>query len=900
MSSYTDPTEDRTTIFTLPTEIIDQILCSCALYDFPEAIAALSQTCQYFRNLIYSQDSDTNGTAGCGGHLWREVFLTTFDDPRHVLQAMKMPSNQKDEHSFAFDWRMEFQRRIQARAMFRPSALLNTKTVSEPALLAPALLAQSLKAIASIISGSLPSFPVNEDSDLVETVPKSSNLAWMNRLLSNGYPLLLTHKLLGRSPLPLAASRSQQDDCGILEVGWDVSDPGQTFYKIVAQSGFRPLVPTPASKVASTSEPLFSNLDVDNTSYPGTTSFGEPRRSSQTESTISRPVLLSAERQRQMARVNARRRVYNLSFLSQDRLWGPFLPYSENPSPSDVQRKSKAKEKVFSEDGRGKSVALKDGGKDKAATATESEDTDARHGLCETEDAGPSHVAGGEVKHRSIETEEFEVTSLEVADADNAESSGFNMTPREMVPAGVMRAIVTNFGVFFQDSMFEGEDPDQDQDYEIAADRETEDDDDDDGHTHNLILNLFDFIDHDADENGEGDLDYEPQDEDEESEEAELDEDDFATALFNGPVHEPQTRSQDPLHPTFPHLIKPDWAFLASARLIVEENLRERYKEAKADLDRVHFGGNDNTTMPPGWPWFTSVAAIEGTRAFLEMVGLADDGQTSDEGTSPAAADDRDERRCRGLESLRMGTMPGFWNGWNRSEAESDQVHDEGFSTAEQAADEDKVDGFDWANVSGGIWLRAVCWMDYRDLLFHNLRINRPTAQAASIHRDIEDIQETCRVFSITLRITGYERVKSPLSLPSASTNTLSSSVVHGQSSRDKGKKKASDTQSNVMADYDPLVYLLPVIHFAGEFVGSDVDASTRRRARGTVRMIGQGAVRWNMISSEGGTPDRDEWTMEGVQIGGVGSALGYVGLWTGASHERADPIGPTWAWKVK
>jgi hypothetical protein len=41
------------------------------------------------------------------------------------------------------------------------------------------------------------------------------------------------------------------------------------------------------------------------------------------------------------------------------------------------------------------------------------------------------------------------------------------------------------------------------------------------------------------------------------------------------------------------------------------------------------------------------------------------------------------------------------------------------------------------------------------------------------------------------------------------------------------------------------------------------------------------------------------EWSTEGVQIGGVGSALGVIGLWTGADHERTDPLGPFWLWKV-
>lgn len=37
---------------------------------------------------------------------------------------------------------------------------------------------------------------------------------------------------------------------------------------------------------------------------------------------------------------------------------------------------------------------------------------------------------------------------------------------------------------------------------------------------------------------------------------------------------------------------------------------------------------------------------------------------------------------------------------------------------------------------------------------------------------------------------------------------------------------------------------------------------------------------------------DADEWVSEGVQVGGVTSAMGVLGIWTGAYHERMDPIG--------
>jgi hypothetical protein len=34
------------------------------------------------------------------------------------------------------------------------------------------------------------------------------------------------------------------------------------------------------------------------------------------------------------------------------------------------------------------------------------------------------------------------------------------------------------------------------------------------------------------------------------------------------------------------------------------------------------------------------------------------------------------------------------------------------------------------------------------------------------------------------------------------------------------------------------------------------------------------------------------EWASEGVQLGGRGSAMGVIGMWTGAEHEPSDPLG--------
>ncbi|ETW76347.1 hypothetical protein HETIRDRAFT_411796 [Heterobasidion irregulare TC 32-1] len=88
-----------------------------------------------------------------------------------------------------------------------------------------------------------------------------------------------------------------------------------------------------------------------------------------------------------------------------------------------------------------------------------------------------------------------------------------------------------------------------------------------------------------------------------------------------------------------------------------------------------------------------------------------------------------------------------------------------------------------------------------------------------------------------------------------------------------------------------------PTIHIEGGLAGQSNDLSDARRVHGKVEMVGNGDIRWSLCSER---EDGDgEWQSEGVQLGGLGSATGVIGMWTGADHERMDPLGPFWAWKV-
>lgn len=75
------------------------------------------------------------------------------------------------------------------------------------------------------------------------------------------------------------------------------------------------------------------------------------------------------------------------------------------------------------------------------------------------------------------------------------------------------------------------------------------------------------------------------------------------------------------------------------------------------------------------------------------------------------------------------------------------------------------------------------------------------------------------RIFPMTLRVAGYSKPPEPGSTDNPSARELES-----------------------------LVWKLPVIHIEGESKGSDMDSTVIRQVRGSVRMIGDGAVRWSLV----------------------------------------------------
>ena len=60
-------------LLTIPVEILEYVLTLLAADGEPRAIAELAATCRELHSLVYGSSSS---------HLWRAIYLTTFDDPR--------------------------------------------------------------------------------------------------------------------------------------------------------------------------------------------------------------------------------------------------------------------------------------------------------------------------------------------------------------------------------------------------------------------------------------------------------------------------------------------------------------------------------------------------------------------------------------------------------------------------------------------------------------------------------------------------------------------------------------------------------------------------------------------------------------------------------------------------
>ena len=100
MTTTTTTTVSPMTLLTLPSELIETVLISSRS---PRTVAAVAQTCRKLRTLVYASPDS---------HLWRALFLTTWDDPRPALAHRALVDPRID--LAPWDWGTEYRRRVSA------------------------------------------------------------------------------------------------------------------------------------------------------------------------------------------------------------------------------------------------------------------------------------------------------------------------------------------------------------------------------------------------------------------------------------------------------------------------------------------------------------------------------------------------------------------------------------------------------------------------------------------------------------------------------------------------------------------------------------------------------------------------------------------------------------------
>ncbi|KAL8635468.1 MAG: hypothetical protein Q9228_007039 [Teloschistes exilis] len=152
-----------------------------------------------------------------------------------------------------------------------------------------------------------------------------------------------------------------------------------------------------------------------------------------------------------------------------------------------------------------------------------------------------------------------------------------------------------------------------------------------------------------------------------------------------------------------------------------------------------------------------------------------------------------------------------------------------------------------------GVWMRVVCFLDYRELFTFNFSEDQPLP---NLPRPPLDTEEAIRFITMKLEAT---RIEPP-----------------GEGDGER----------------------LPVVHFKGvsTIALPSIDPNANSQIRGTVRLTPEDEVRWTTFSVFHG---EERWRSESIQMGGVQAARGVVGYWFDKDFDEYGPAGPTSFWKV-
>lgn len=175
MSTQEHPTRQfGSPLLNLPSELVESVIVFATLQECHTAASALAQTCRSMRMLVYGAVDQ---------HLWRELFLAVFDDPRIPFKvdrtdpSRQYRTNAEDssdsceqphleecyEAERGFDWGTEFRTRVWARRYVQGRTSLKSYGKSTAASqVEAASLRKDIKAFEIIVSAvdtALPSPP---------------------------------------------------------------------------------------------------------------------------------------------------------------------------------------------------------------------------------------------------------------------------------------------------------------------------------------------------------------------------------------------------------------------------------------------------------------------------------------------------------------------------------------------------------------------------------------------------------------------------------------------------------------------------------------------------------------------------------------------------------------------
>ena len=365
----------RASLCLLPPELIEEIIIISTLLGNVRAPSTLAQTCRAFRTFIYHQAHN---------HLWREMFLTLFDDPRpaHEVRAhgrapqqLRLNSNNKGKGEFKnylasheFPWEDEYKMRIWTESFIlrrtrprlsesgsfsprdarpdQPSTDAELYTILD-ILLRVILTAAPLPyhALASMASHCPPRSPPHPHPIFspvlifAHTHPTlghgSSNISWLARVLAHGLPGALMASLT-------VFDENSEVDVQKKPVQWD-----GLLAKLVAQVGL--MTPytedghhdddndkqvTPEVLNLDRDQEVTDDLSDDDSDFeppPWRDDSGESDEEAESESDVDsnqvfHATAISATTSQGGVRRLARLRVYNMMYLHPSRAFGPFLP----------------------------------------------------------------------------------------------------------------------------------------------------------------------------------------------------------------------------------------------------------------------------------------------------------------------------------------------------------------------------------------------------------------------------------------------------------------------------------------------------------------------------------------------------------------------------------------------